>query len=819
VWKVLARLLRPEPASAESGAGQQASVSGSGNLVVQIVGDGNAVVAGYAHLTLTRYLSRRLSPHERQGEAALLSPYSLAVPLEGRDGVLAEQWQWLRDRRRVSVRVLTGRAGTGKTRLALELCEQAVGAGWAAGFLTEGELERFPSQQNLSSWVWNRPTLAVVDDAAARATLLWSWLGELAEQREGEGPPFRLLLLERHADPSGGWWREAFGVGGGDAEAVRRLLDPVSGPYALPPLAGPQERRAVLTSILERSGSQVRLPEEGGTGDFDRWLAKISWGGEPLFLLMAGLVAARSEFGPALALSAPDLGRTIALNEIQRLHSIADSRGIDKHFFAHLAAYLTLCQGLSLDEMEEVVVEEKKALRYGSAGDPPVIGAALAAALPGETGSLSPILPDVVGEAVVLEALGVEGRPEKALSAVLRAARRAAVRVTASLVHLAQDYGAVRREPLDWFRRLAEERAEDLDALVALLAQLPDSTLVLREAASELTGRAVALARRENARDTLAMLLNDQSNRLSALGRHEAALPAGKEAVELFRELAAARPDAFRPDLALALNNLSIPLSALGQRKAAQAAGEKAVELYRELAAARPDAFRTGLARALSNLSAYLSALGQREDALAAGEEAVELYRELAAARPDVFRPDLASALNNLSSHLGDLGRDEDALAAGEEAVELYREFAAARPDAFQPDLAMALNNVQAPLSALGRSEDALAIAEEAAKIYRALAAARPDNFRPDLATALNNLSECLSALGRHEDAIAASQEAVRILSPYFLADPAAFGNRMNTMVRGYLQRTEKAERVPDLVLLDPVLPLLTSFRSSRPGP
>ncbi|BDC46003.1 hypothetical protein PTKU15_93000 [Paraburkholderia terrae] len=38
---------------------QEASVTGIGNTVVQIVGDGNRVTAGYPHLTLTRYLARR----------------------------------------------------------------------------------------------------------------------------------------------------------------------------------------------------------------------------------------------------------------------------------------------------------------------------------------------------------------------------------------------------------------------------------------------------------------------------------------------------------------------------------------------------------------------------------------------------------------------------------------------------------------------------------------------------------------------------------------------------------------------------------------
>ena len=55
----------------------------------------------------------------------------------------------------------------------------------------------------------------------------------------------------------------------------------------------------------------------------------------------------------------------------------------------------------------------------------------------------------------------------------------------------------------------------------------------------------------------LAASLNNQSGRLSELGRREDALTAIDEAVGVYRELAGARPDAFLPDLAMSLNNQS----------------------------------------------------------------------------------------------------------------------------------------------------------------------------------------------------------------------------------------------------------------------
>jgi hypothetical protein len=215
---------------------QTANVDGRNNIIVQIVGDGNTVVPSYAHLTLLRYLTRR----QMVKEVYFLSPYTKTTQLIGREADLAALQAWLGSPALISVRVLIGRAGSGKTRLALDLCDTVSKEGemrcWDAGFVTGPELERFRQQQNLASWGWQRPTLIVIDYAASKTRALRHWLQELADYAGEPGGPLRLLLLERHADTNGGWWQEAFGRGGWTAEAVARLLDPPQ-PIALPRLA------------------------------------------------------------------------------------------------------------------------------------------------------------------------------------------------------------------------------------------------------------------------------------------------------------------------------------------------------------------------------------------------------------------------------------------------------------------------------------------------------------------------------------------------------------------------------------------------------
>jgi hypothetical protein len=151
---------------------QHAVADGRNNIIVQIQGDGNSVVPHLPHLTLTRYLTRR---QQRESETDLLTPYSMAIPMIGREQQMAELHDWLTSAKPIAIRVLVGRAGTGKTRLALELCDEAVKQQWDAGFVTERELDRFMTQQNLATWGWRRPTLIVIDYAAARARQLHYW--------------------------------------------------------------------------------------------------------------------------------------------------------------------------------------------------------------------------------------------------------------------------------------------------------------------------------------------------------------------------------------------------------------------------------------------------------------------------------------------------------------------------------------------------------------------------------------------------------------------------------------------------------------------
>ena len=769
-----------------SHAGQVATTERG--CIVQIQGDGNAVLIGLPHLRLTRYLTRRaigtgepdsagFTPSGER-EADLLRSYTEAIPFVGRKRERERLNSWLDSPAPVSVRVLAGPGGRGKTRLVLETCRTRAAAGWRAGFVTGLEMNRFRTQSNLASWGWNAQTLVVLDDAAALTAPLHDWLVELADndaRLNEDGPRLRLLLLERHATPGEGWWAEAFGRGGDNAASVATLLDRPE-PETVAALSDPAERRAIFAASFHRAkGAEPDLP-----ADLDARLAELSWGGEPLFLALAGLLAARIGVGAALALPPNALAFEQARRELDRVQAIWLGHGLHQHstdFATHLAALTTLRGGLPADQAHAVIRAERQAMGFDGVGDPEPIRQALHDALPGPSGGIAPVTPDILGGAMVLERWG-RLPAARQNEAVLRAYRDAPDAVAVVFVRLCQDFAIWgHRIAVGWLRAICDSICEEPDHVTTLLTLMPWATVELREIATDLTRTLLRHTHGEGeaARGDRAGLLNELSVRLSDLGQREQALAAIAECVGLTRELAEARPDTFSPNLAVALNNFSNSLSDLGRREAALAAVEECVGLRRKLAEARPDAFKPDLAMALLNFANHLSAMGRLEAALAAAEECVNLYRVLAEVSLDASIPDLATALNNLSNHLAALGRFEAALAAVEECVRLTRKLAEARVDAFTPHLARALHNLSVHLSGLGRREDALAAVEECVGLRRKLAETRPDAFTPDLALSLNNLSLRLSALGHWEAALAAAEECVKLYRALAKARPEAF--------------------------------------------
>ena len=729
----------------------------------------------------------RVFPSEGASEAQLLTPYRLFTDLIGREKDMGELHAWANSDKPIAIRVLAGGAGSGKTRIALELMrllESSSDGGWHAGFLKADDIEQFSVLGARGN------TLAVVDYAATASGHLKKWFEHLADSVRTDGR-LRILLLEREAQRDTGWWETLTSVARSQShERLEECFDP-DGPKALRRL-GETDRRELFQGMLGKAAGHLGraavplLPAPGENESFDKQLAEQRWG-EPLYLMMAALVALLPG-GPdvvgVLSLNRADLAGKMAEHEITRLERFASGHAGPTKAVWGMAAQATLCRGIPADTRIDAATEELASLGLLWPDGPGALADVMTDALPGPGGGIGFVEPDIVGEAFVLQALPKVYK-SKQREAILRAARRAQTAAIGSVIRTIQDFSADDvPEPMDWLKALIEVgAADDPSLLYAIQSAMPRDTLQLLERAVEVTQLLLdrLAPESEHTGDTgylaeRARLLSNLSNRLSDAGKRDEALMRASEAAGIHEQLARSNPDAFLPNFAMCLNNLAKVLSDVGRRDEALEKALEAARIYEQLARSNPAAFLPDLAMSLSTLATALSKVGRRVQALEKASEVTRIYEQLAASNPGAFLPYLAMSLNNLTNTLGELGRRDEALEKASEAVRIRRQLARSNPDAFLPCLALSINTLAVMLSDLGRRDEALENASEATRIYEQLAGSNPDAFLPYLAISVNNLARALSEVGgRDDDALEKASQAAQIYEELARSNPDAF--------------------------------------------
>ena len=727
-------------------------------------------------------------PYQQRAEMRQLRAWAMMTPSNTRTGKRGYNVD-------ISVAVVTGAGGSGKTRMAAQLCHDLSTIGWYTGFLPS---TTEVTDEELAALTAVTTELLVVVDYAEEARR--GLIARVVRKLRARESATRIVLTARGAET---WWEEFREEAEQDGTPLSNTLSlSIRGKQQVerdPWFFGRMYRRAVQRFYYDLNGAvltDVEVPEDLGDTALDvmlrAWLAVCDdndaaeramptrqelydrvmsieftrWRQEPILAEISRKHMRQA--AAALSLLGPSRDEDTADDVLSRLPEWSREHLLRSRFAELLVTNLMRGDGAEPVSLRPDPVAEHLILTvFGK--NPELLDRVLPQDLTQVPGLDDPDVEDLV----VARAFEMGQQARNACVTLTRASsldREVALRLARR---------ALRKRPFLWKEALDVALTQGGPMATALKALIESSaTLPLGEIHDAipighpaLAGAALAATRRlatsaERSPEQQAHWANNLSIRLFDVGERNEALEAARKAMELYRGLAEASPAAYTPRLAASLNNLANCLSAVGEHNEALEAAREAVRLRRALAEAFPAAYTPDLAMSLNNLANCLSAVGERDEALVAAREAVRLRRALAEASPASYTPHLAGSLNNLANCLSAVGERGEALVAAREAVRLRRALAEASPAAYTPDLAMSLSNLANCLSAVGERNEALVSAREAVELYRGLAEASPQAYIPDLVRSLKTLARILVDSGYSEEALGVFTEGFSNFSP-----------------------------------------------------
>ena len=501
----------------------------------------------------------------------------------------------------ISVAVLTGAGGTGKTRMAAQLCHDLEVLGWYTGF---APAKSAMENDELTYLAELTTELLVVVDYAEESRQ--EQLAALLRALRGRRSPTRIVLTARGIDS---WWEdfrqdlESDGIQLG--QALVKELEPRPDPVLL----YRQAVRGFSKVINGVNPPEVAIPGHAGDTALDivlqAWLAVVDDGG------MQDPQSERSLEGGERSAQSANLNARESLYdrvlrlEFNRWRTFPEIQDISLIHLRRIAATLSLLAPEAshvddvLSRLPEWRDEHLRRSKFAellsttlmrSAGDggvslrPDPVAEHLIlsvfghepdqvdAVLPGDPLEVPGISEPDASEATVTRAVLLGQQPQNLSQVITRAASQDRESATALAQHVLMACPHLWSSALEVALVQGGPFADALERLIESGAELPFEEIeraiplghgTLRGAALAAVQRMDVSAERDPVRR--ARYLLKLANRLSEVGRSGEALEVAQEAVDLYRVLAQASPAAYTRNLAGALNNLATILSEEGQ--------------------------------------------------------------------------------------------------------------------------------------------------------------------------------------------------------------------------------------------------------------
>lgn len=686
-------------------------------------------------------------------DSQLLRAEEALLPFDpGREGDVQKLGEWTNDPTLpLTIRLITGPGGQGKTRLAIHLCEQMRTSGWCAGFL-DSNLD--PSGLK-SLWAELRslgqPILIVVDYAETRQAAFLALLKMALKNSLIQ--PVRMLLLARD---SGEWW-DNLPSRDSDCEALL-IGSATTGPFPLAALyTTQQQRQSAFNKALRAFANVLDVSTPNLTPDlagdqFER----------PLFVQMAALLALYGES----PVTAQGLTRALLNHErrywVRLLEPLNWPDGGQRA--EQILALATLAGGFPTARIAEMFWTAAKGSVL-TTGEFNSLFRSMATLYPGTHG-LQALRPDLLGEALVAQVL-LRPEGDVLLDAVLGSSASQLIRSNALTV----------------LARLTNERVDVDEIIVAgLLRQFPNSAAEVVAVAVETVSRLPELAGiafeqmvpaiKNQLVGSLVNWLPDQSVQLAALS----CLVFGHQ-VERAREKLAKKPANVDRmfECALALDKHGVSLSYIGNYSKACETGAEGVNLFRRLLTKDRNRFESTYAGILGNYSNNLYRSGRFDEAMAIELEVLEIYERLNKKEPTRFANEYATILNNYAISLSDVGQTSEALLHSQAGMDIVKRLIVKAPDRYEPDYARLLDVHATLWDDAGNPEQAIFYSSQALDIRNRLALRTPDRFEPERAISLNNHAYFFTNVGEYKKALVYAREALQIRRRLVQRIPQAF--------------------------------------------
>lgn len=698
------------------------------------------------------------SGQEREiAPSALLRAQSRAMPLIAREQEMARLEAWALRDDLFGVRLVTGTAGQGKSRLARELGDRLAVEAWQVI-----EVGRTRSVAEALGRLSHRPSLFVVDYAETQVDKVAELVEAVADVELFA--TVRLLLLARSA---GEWWTQLI-----SRSALVEELLATSGTLTLSSLADDREASVAIYRAA-RVGFQgaLGLPADDlNDAGFLRQRSIFDIMEAALVDVMSAMSRSGQE-STSLPLLAHERRYVLAIAEDEGLGGL-DGVDLDR-FLTVLTLFGATSERSAVDLLRTVESDL-------GPGELRKLARLCRRLYPGEDRYIDGVKPDSLAEKLVAEVVTDDpalisehslwhspGAGSEQLRRALTILARAAVTYPAVVPQLRRIVQEARYETLaaaievstlipdpsilvDQLDHILETQARTPADTLSMLALVPEETVALAELAARLARGAISELPPAGSRtaDEVNLLLT-ASNRFSDAGwGSEAANTAGSAVEDL--EAAGGETEM----LARARCNLSNRLWEIGRGDEALAPARLSVEWFSAHAAG-------GLAGATAenNLAFRLVEAGALDEALAHATKALQSFRTADSIAG------IATALNNLTCICVAQRDFETAVRHGAEAVRIRRTQAFHKRDHFLPYIARALANTAPAALAAGDAAAARKLIAEARALHEITARKAPI-FAYEEAESATIDGVMLAVTGADAQARAAFELAGRLLSP-----------------------------------------------------